>query len=78
MLLRDVHDRGFITAPRPELAARMLLGPLMSFMITGGFLRAGPVIEPSQADQEYIIDSFLTAVQFRPGDAPRPSSSILE
>lgn len=71
VLLRDAHDRGFVSAPRPELAARMLLGPVMSFMITGGFLRAGPIIQPSQADQEYIIDYFLTAMRFGSGQSPR-------
>ena len=71
VLLQDLHGRGYVSAPRPELAARMLLGPVMSFMITGGFLRAGPIIQPSQADQEYIIDYFLTAMRFGSGQSPR-------
>lgn len=61
-LLARADARGVISAPRPDLAARMLVGPIVSFVALDGLWRTDPPVPPSVADLEYIVDAFLTSV----------------
>lgn len=62
-LLEKAVAAGLIHCPRPDLSARMILGPIFSYLALDGFLRADPLPPPSDADLEAIVDSFLLTVR---------------
>jgi len=61
-LIRGAVDRGLIVAARPDLNARMLLGPVFSFVMLDGVFLVGEIHRPDQAALEYIVDGFLNSV----------------
>lgn len=65
-LLADAAARGLIQVPDPELAARLYVGPVFSFVALNGILadETGPA--PTREDLAYLVDSFLLAVAVRP------------
>lgn len=66
-LVRLADARGIIHSSDPELTARMLVGPLMTFVALGGFLSAQDEVSlPEQADLEFIVDAFLATVRVQP------------
>jgi len=62
-ILRAGDDAGLIHAPRPDLSARMLIGPLFSFVALDGLLSTTPPIPPGDDDITAIVDSFLLTVR---------------
>ena len=62
-LLRAAADEGLVHAPRPELATRMLVGPLASFVTLDGLLRADGPHVPDDATLAYIVDAFLATIR---------------
>ena len=66
-LVRLATARGIIHSSNPELTARMLVGPLMTFVALGGFLSAQDDVNlPERADLEFIVDAFLATVRIQP------------
>lgn len=61
-VLRHAAGLGLIRVPRPELAARMFMGPVMSFVIIDGIIRADAEEPPSRETLAFIVDTFLTTV----------------
>lgn len=59
-------ELGLIEAPDIDLTARMLLGPIMSYVALDGFLTAEPVVQPSADKLERMVDMFLTMVAVTP------------
>ena len=59
-------ELGLIEAPDTDLTARMLLGPIMSYVALDGFLTAEPVVQPSADKLERMVDMFLTMVAVTP------------
>lgn len=59
-------ELGLIEAPDVDLTARMLLGPIMSYVALDGFLTAEPVVQPSADKLERMVDMFLTMVAVTP------------
>ena len=57
---------GLIEAPDTDLTARMLLGPIMSYVALDGFLTTEPVVLPSADKLERMVDMFLTMVAVTP------------
>ena len=57
---------GLISAPDHDLAARMLLGPIMTYVAIDGFLQTEAITPPSAAKLERIVDYFLTMVRVLP------------
>ncbi|MCC6495202.1 MAG: TetR/AcrR family transcriptional regulator [Propionibacteriaceae bacterium] len=57
---------GLIEAPDTDLTARMLLGPIMSYVALDGFLTTEPVVQPSADKLERMVDMFLTMVAVTP------------
>ncbi|MGB7961759.1 MAG: TetR/AcrR family transcriptional regulator [Propionicimonas sp.] len=53
---------GLISAPRPDLSARLLVGSIFSYVALDGFLRATPLAPPPLADLEFLVDAFLRTV----------------
>ncbi len=62
-LLSHADALGLISTPRPDLSARLFVGPVFSFVALDGFLRVEPLAPPSLADLEVLVDIFLTAVE---------------
>lgn len=54
---------GLIRLPDPDLAARMFVGPLMTYVALDGFLSAEPAVPPSVRQLEKLVDAFLTLVE---------------
>jgi AcrR family transcriptional regulator len=65
-LIADANDQGLISAPDADLAARMLLGPIMTYVAIDGFLTTGDVVQPSPEELRRIVDYFLVMVQVAP------------
>jgi AcrR family transcriptional regulator len=62
-LLRQADALGLISVPDPELASRMFVGPVMTYVALDGFLSADPAPPPGRAELERLVDAFLTSVQ---------------
>jgi len=62
-LLLQAEAAGLISVPRPDLSARMFIGPLMSYVILDGVIGNQEVHGPDRATLEYLVDSFLLTVQ---------------
>jgi AcrR family transcriptional regulator len=59
-------ELGLVTAPDPDLAARMLLGPIMTYVAIDGFLQTEVVTPPTAEKLERIVDYFLAMVKVAP------------
>ncbi|MGB8021273.1 MAG: TetR/AcrR family transcriptional regulator [Candidatus Nanopelagicales bacterium] len=62
-LIRAAGDAGLIEAARPDLSARMFLGPVMSFVTLDGLFRTDVVIPPDAESLAYVVDAFLATVR---------------
>lgn len=60
-LLAAAMARGLI-AEGSEIAIRMYIGSVFSFVALDGFLRADPLPPPPDADLEHMVDAFLRSV----------------
>lgn len=62
-MVRRAAAAGLVTAPRPDISARMLVGPLMSFIALDGLLRVEPSPAPPDRDSlTLVVDAFLATV----------------
>ena len=59
-------ELGLISAPDADLAARMLLGPIMTYVAIDGFLQTEGLNPPTAAKLERIVDYFLGMVAVTP------------
>lgn len=65
-IVGQAGELGLIAVPDPDLAARMLLGPIMTYVALDGFLTTEPVVPPSQETLVSIVDHFLLMFAVRP------------
>jgi len=65
-IVAKADELGLITAPDPDLAARMLLGPIMTYVAIDGFLQTEVVTPPTAEKLERIVDYFLAMVRVLP------------
>ena len=65
-IVDHADELGLITAPDPDLAARMMLGPIMTYVAIDGFLQTEAVTPPTAAKLEQIVDYFLVMVAVTP------------
>jgi TetR/AcrR family transcriptional regulator, mexJK operon transcriptional repressor len=56
-------DSGLVCAPRPDLSARMFLGPVMSFVTLDGLFRADRAIPPDRESLAFVVDAFLATLR---------------
>ena len=61
-MLRGAHERKLIVASQPELAARMFVGPVMSFVALDGLFGTTLPTPPARDTLAYIVDAFLLTV----------------
>lgn len=64
-LLAALAASGLIHGERLEVAARMFIGSIFSYVALDGFLRAEPLPPPPTADLEHLVDAFLRSVEVR-------------
>lgn len=61
-LLAAASSAGIVSAPRPDLSARMLVGSLATFIVFDGVLVDGPPRPPDAETIGFIVDAFLGSV----------------
>jgi TetR/AcrR family transcriptional regulator, mexJK operon transcriptional repressor len=61
-ILELAHDTGLIRLSDPDLAPRLFLGPVMTYVALDGFLSAHPAPPPSADTLARLTDAFLTSV----------------
>lgn len=61
-ILSLAHDQGLICLPDPDLAPRLFLGPVMTYVALDGFLSTHPAAPPSTETLTRLTDAFLTSV----------------
>jgi TetR/AcrR family transcriptional repressor of mexJK operon len=59
-LLQQAHTQGLLRVETPDVAARLFVGPLLTYAILDGLLVASPR-PPAPAQIEQIVDLFLRA-----------------
>ena len=59
LMLTGLDKAGVVRIDRPDLSARMLLGPMMSFIALDGWMSDAEPMPPSDADLAAIVDLFL-------------------
>lgn len=62
-LLRQAADAGLIAFEDANLAARMFVGPVMTYVALDGFLSADPAEPPDHKKLEQLVDAFLATVE---------------
>lgn len=61
-ILELAHETGLIRLADPDLAPRLFLGPVMTYVALDGFLSAHPAPPPSAETLARLTDAFLTSV----------------
>lgn len=61
-ILELAHDTGLIRLADPDLAPRLFLGPVMTYVALDGFLSVQPTPPPSVETLARLTDAFLTSV----------------
>lgn len=64
-ILEDAAANGVIRLEHPDLSARMLVGPLMSYVVFGGLMASGPSDRPSSETVEWLVDAYLRTLDFQ-------------
>ncbi len=67
-ILEGAAANGVITLDRPDVSVRMLVGPLVSYVMFGGLLLSGPPQPPERGDVEWLVDAYLRTLD----DGPNP------
>ena len=67
-ILEGAAANGVITLDRPDVSVRMLVGPLVSYVMFGGLLLSGPSQPPERGDVEWLVDAYLRTLD----DGPNP------
>lgn len=62
-LLTAADAEGVVRVPRPDLSARLFLGPLMTFVALDGWLSSQSPRVPSPEDLSLVIDAFLRSLE---------------
>lgn len=53
---------GVVTVSRPDLSARMFVGPVVSFVVIDGILGADPPQPPDDETLAFVVDAFLATL----------------
>lgn len=61
-LLASADAHGVIRTPRPELSARLFVGPVVSFVILDGVLVEGPPQPPDADTLAFVVDAFIASL----------------
>ena len=72
-ILEVAAANGVIRLDHPDISVRMLVGPLMSFVIFNGLMAQGPPERPPSEVVEWLVDTYLRTLYFI--DEPRTDAS---
>lgn len=64
-LLESAQANGVITLHRADVSVRMLVGPLMSYVIFGGLMASAEPQRPEPELIEWLVDAYLRTLDFR-------------
>ena len=68
-ILEAAAANGVIVLDRPDVSVRMLVGPLVSYVMFGGLLLSGRPQPPERDDIEWLVDAYLRTLTAVPGAA---------
>lgn len=63
-ILAAAAENGVIVLDHPEISVRMLLGPLMSYVVFGGLMSNDAPEHPGAEAIEWLVDSYLRTLTF--------------
>lgn len=66
VLLR-AQAAGVAAVPDPEIAVRLLIGPLLTYVLTDGLLSDGPPQPPDRERLAILVDQYLRSMPPHPG-----------
>lgn len=66
-ILAGAAANGVIVLDHPEISVRMLLGPLMSYVVFGGLMSNDAPQHPGAETIEWLVDTYLRTLDFGPG-----------
>ena len=69
-ILVAAADNGVVELDHPEISVRMLVGPLMSYVVFGGLMTDDAPEHPGSAAIEWLVDAYLRTLTF-PEPQPR-------
>ena len=64
-ILEAAAANGVVRLDHPDVSVRMLVGPLMSYVIFGGLMASGPPQRPTADTVEWLVDAYLRTLDFR-------------
>ncbi|MFZ1410072.1 MAG: TetR/AcrR family transcriptional regulator [Micropruina sp.] len=64
-VLIDAGRAGLVQVPRPELSARMFVGPVMSFVALDGLFSLEGGSPPDEDTLDFVVDAFLHSLTSR-------------
>ncbi len=67
-ILVAAADNGVVELDHPEISVRMLVGPLMSYVIFGGLMTNDAPEHPGAEAIEWLVDAYLRTLD----DGPNP------
>ena len=71
-ILAATADNGVIVLDHPEISVRMLVGPLMSYVVFGGLMSNDPPQHPGGEAIEWLVDAYLRTLDFSSPRAEHP------
>lgn len=72
-ILAGAAANGVIVLDHPEISVRMLLGPLMSYVVFGGLMSNDAPQRPGGETIEWLVDAYLRTLDFTTPDATAPN-----
>lgn len=63
-ILTAAADNGVIVLDHPGISVRMLVGPLMSYVVFGGLMSNDPPLHPGGEAIEWLVDAYLRTLDF--------------
>lgn len=70
-ILRGAADNGVVVLDHPETSVRMLVGPLMSYVVFGGLMSNDAPQHPGGETIEWLVDAYLRTLDNGDADAAR-------
>lgn len=75
-ILHGAAANGVIVLDHPDISARMLLGPLMSYVVFGGLMSNDAPQRPGIETIEWLVDAYLRTLDFTTPDAAAPDADV--
>ncbi|MFT4297198.1 MAG: TetR/AcrR family transcriptional regulator [Micropruina sp.] len=67
-ILEAAAGNGVVVLDHPDVSVRMLVGPLMSYVVFGGLMATGVAERPADEAVEWLVDAYLRTLDFTDAD----------